>query len=130
MKLRIAPVVLLSVALLGCGSEEEVLVSTTSSEPAAATSTTEQTPPVTIAVTVGVDSGPERTESVALGSKVTLEITNPTDDDELHLHGYDLSTGDVAKGETASISFTADQAGEFEVESHVSEEVVLVIIVK
>jgi hypothetical protein len=82
---------------------------------------------VTIAVTVGVDSGPERVEQVALGSQVTLALTNPNEDDEFHLHGYDLSPGETPKGETATITFTADKIGEFEVESHHTADVLVVI---
>ena len=40
-----------------------------------------------------------------------------------------MSTGETAKGGTASISFTADKPGEFEVESHVTEEIILVVVV-
>ena len=83
-----------------------------------------------IDVTVGTDSGTDRVEEVALGSTVTLNIVNPSADDEYHLHGYDLSPGKTAKGETATITFTAEKAGEFEVESHVTEELLLTIIVK
>ena len=82
---------------------------------------------VTISVTVGVDSSPERIEQVALGSQVTLTLTNPDEDDEFHLHGYDLSPGETPKGETATITFTADKVGEFEVESHHTEDVLVVI---
>jgi hypothetical protein len=84
---------------------------------------------VTVDVTVGVDSSATRRVDVALGAPVTLNITNPGADDEFHLHGYDLSPGMTPKGETASISFTADKAGEFEVESHVTEEVLVVLVV-
>ena len=86
--------------------------------------------PVTIDVTVGTDSGKERVEQVVLGTEVTLNIVNPSADDEFHLHGYDLSTGETVKGATASISFTADKAGEFAVESHVTEELILTVVVQ
>lgn len=86
--------------------------------------------PTVIDVTVGENSGESRSEEVALGAEVTLNITNPDADDEFHLHGYDLGTGATKKGETASISFTADKAGTFEVESHVTEELILTITVK
>jgi hypothetical protein len=79
---------------------------------------------VSVDVTVGVDSGPTRRVDVALGAPVTINLTNPDADDEFHLHGYDLSPG-----ETASISFTADKAGEFELESHVTGEVLVVLVV-
>jgi hypothetical protein len=85
---------------------------------------------VVIDVTVGEDSGEDRTEKVALGSEVTLNITNPDEEDEFHLHGYDLSTGETPADETATITFTADKAGEFEMESHMSGEVLLVIVVE
>ena len=85
--------------------------------------------PVTINVTVGTDSGADRRESVALGAPVTVNLVNPGGDDEFHLHGYDLSTGETPKGVTSSISFTAEKAGEFELESHVSGEVLVVLVV-
>ena len=85
---------------------------------------------VVIDATVGEDSGEDRTEKVALGSEVTLNITNPDEEDEFHLHGYDLSTGETPADETATITFTADKAGEFEMESHMSGEVLLVIVVE
>ena len=87
------------------------------------------TGPVTIDVTVGTDSGRDRVENVPTGTDVTINIVNPTADDEFHLHGYDMSTGETAKGVTASISFTADKPGKFEVESHVTEEIILVVVV-
>ena len=85
---------------------------------------------VTVEVTVGVDDDPGRVERIALGSSVTLEITNPYEDDEFHLHGYDLSTGDTAADETATITFTADVAGTFEVESHVTDDVLVTLVVE
>ena len=85
--------------------------------------------PVTIDVTVGTDSGPDRVENLPTGTDVTINIVNPSADDEFHLHGYDMSTGETAKGVTASISFTADKPGKFEVESHVTEEIILVVVV-
>ena len=84
---------------------------------------------VTISVTVGTDSSPDRIEKVALGAQVTLSLTNPDADDEFHLHGYDMTTGETKKGETSTITFVADKAGEFEVESHVSEQVYVTIVV-
>jgi hypothetical protein len=84
---------------------------------------------VVIDVTVGEDSDDDRVVSVALGASVTLNITNPSADDEFHLHGYDLSVGETQMGETASLTFTADKAGEFEVESHATDAVILRIVV-
>ena len=86
--------------------------------------------PTEISVTVGTDSAADRIEEVALGSQVNITLTNPNADDEFHLHEYDLSTGDTPKGESAVISFTADKAGLFDLESHVTDEVLVIISIK
>ena len=86
--------------------------------------------PTEISVTVGTDSAADRVEEVALGSQVNITLTNPNADDEFHLHEYDLSTGDTPKGESAVISFTADKAGLFDLESHVTDEVLVIISIK
>ncbi len=86
--------------------------------------------PTEISVTVGTDSAVDRVEEVPLGSQVNITLTNPNADDEFHLHEYDLSTGDTPKGESAVISFTANKAGLFDLESHVTEEVLVIISVK
>jgi hypothetical protein len=85
---------------------------------------------VIIDATVGVDTGPERFETVPLGSNVVLSVTNPASDDEFHLHGYELGDAVVMPaGETETFSFLADQAGEFELESHETGDVLLVLSV-
>jgi hypothetical protein len=86
--------------------------------------------PIEISVTVGTDSATDRVEEVLLGSQVNITLTNPNADDEFHLHEYDLSTGDTPKGESAVISFTADKAGLFDLESHVTDEVLVIISIK
>jgi hypothetical protein len=134
MKTRVIVVVSAVLALGACsngadsGSTDTIVVPTSDSVADTTSDSTVSVPEnVTIAVTVGVDSGPERVEQVALGSQVTLTLTNPNEDDEFHLHGYDLSPGETPKGETATITFTADKAGEFEVESHHTEDVLVII---
>ena len=86
--------------------------------------------PTEISVTVGTDSAVDRVEEVPLGSQVNITLKNPNADDEFHLHEYDLSTGDTPKGESAVISFTADKAGLFDLESHVTDEVLVIISIK
>lgn len=90
--------------------------------------------PVQIGVTVGQNdftstNGADGVFDVPLGASVEIFVTNPSADDEFHLHGYDLEAS-TTKGQTGTISFTADQVGEFEIESHISETVVAKIIVK
>jgi hypothetical protein len=84
--------------------------------------------PVIIAVFVGTETGPDRIESVPLGSVVSLSIVNDAASDEYHVHGYDLGDGqEFAAGETAMFTFTADTAGDFEVESHATNSVLFVL---
>ena len=120
------------VALAGCSTGGESDASTTSAPTtvAPATTTTTLAGPVRVSVTVGEDSGPDRVETVALGASVEVVLVNPGATDNFHLHGYDIETGDVAAGTPATIGFTATRAGSFEIESHVTEEVYVVIDVK
>ncbi len=91
-----------------------------------ATAATAVEGPVQIDVMVGIDSGPQRVEMVTLGSDVTLNITNPNADDEFHIHVIELEQS-VAAGVTATFNFVADAPGAYEVESHVTNDVLLVI---
>lgn len=114
--------------LAACGSS-------TSSDTTVATSTTvvqtTTTPavgePLEINVTVGEDSDPDRIEIVDLGSSVTITLMNPNAADEYHLHGYDISTKKMEPGMPATISFTATEAGTFELESHITDDVLVVL---
>jgi hypothetical protein len=95
---------------------------------APATTAPATTVPGLIEVTVGVDSGEDRIERVALGSEVTIRIVNPGADDEFHLHDYDLGDGKlVPAGQLASFTFIVDRAGSFELESHETGEVYLIL---
>lgn len=85
---------------------------------------------VTVDIVVGKNSGPDRVEEVPLGAQVTLQFTNPDADDEYHVHGYDLGGGVTKKGEMKTFTFTADKAGDYEIESHISEKVLAVIRVQ
>lgn len=98
---------------------------TTISTDTTAIASTENTEKFTL--TVGENSGDTNIISFTKGSNVELTIVNPEADDEVHLHGYDLTTGELPKGETAVISFVADEVGDFEVESHISEEVLSIV---
>lgn len=82
--------------------------------------------PVQIDVVVGVDSGPDRVEHVTVGSDITLNITNPDAADEFHVHGVDLEQ-EAAAGEMRTFNFTVTEPGTIEVESHITEDVLVVI---
>ena len=116
------------VFLIGCGSSaSEAEPESSTSESTAVSSDTEI---VEISLTIGENSGPNEQQQVALGSTVRLSVVNPNASDEIHVHGYDISTGDMAAGETSVIEFVADEAGTFDIESHISEEVLLLLIVE
>lgn len=129
---NIALSVLAALSLTACGGSSDSSDTTAAPDKTAVSTDTSASKlaAVTVSVTVGTDSSPERVEKVALGAQVTLTLTNPDADDEFHLHGYDMSTGETKKGETSTITFVADKAGEFEVESHVSEQVYVTIVVE
>ena len=85
---------------------------------------------IDITLEVGASAGADVTHDVALGSTVRISITNPSEDDEYHLHGYDLTTGEVPAGETAIIEFVADVTGSFELESHHSGDLLMTLVVE
>ena len=80
---------------------------------------------IEIDVKVGVDDSPTRIEKVPLNAQVV--ITLQSDSDEVyHLHGYDLEQK-AAAGTEAQFSFTADMAGQFELESHTTDKVLMIL---
>jgi predicted phage tail protein len=86
----------------------------------------------TIDVTVGTDdfetTGGKSVFSVPKGTSVTINITDPNADNDFHLHVYDVEVSGK-KGEKATLSVTADQTGQFDVESHTSNKVIVVLVV-
>ena len=120
------------VASLGACSSGDSATDTTMPNAASPTnpSNSKMAAPTEISVVVGIDSSPDRIEEVTLGANVQVTLSNPNADDEFHLHGYDLSTGETKMGEVSIISFTADKAGDFEIESHITEDVLVIIRVK
>lgn len=82
---------------------------------------------VRINVTVGVDSGPDRIEEVSVGDSIELTMVNPDEDDEFHVHGFDLGGDETPAGEEKVFVFTATESGDFEVESHATGDVLVVI---
>jgi hypothetical protein len=69
---------------------------------------------VRVVVEKGVPQGGIVRRTVSKGDSVAIVVESDVAD-EIHLHGYDLST-DVAAGGTARLEFTADVPGRFEVE--------------
>ena len=128
----VATVALIAAALLitGCGGSDssdaaattETAVATTAPEPVTTTAPAEPVPtttaagPKTINVVVknaAPEGGIERA-TVAKGDEVVLVVHSDVAD-EVHLHGYDLST-DVPAGGVGRIRFVATVPGRFEAE--------------
>ena len=83
---------------------EQVTTTTPASQPQRVLVVVENAEPV----------GGVRQVPVEEGTEVELVVRADVED-EVHLHGYDL-TADVAPGQPARITFTADLVGEFEAE--------------
>lgn len=123
MKKVLGACAVLMMIVSGCASSD----STNSTITTVAATTTVAVEPLEIDVTVGENSGNDRIEVVALGDEVRITLVNPTQEDEYHLHGYDIVSKKMAPGAPATLSFTANVAGTFELESHVSNEVLVVL---
>ena len=130
LMLVLTPLVGLAACSSDSASTDTVVAVETTVNTFSDTSTTVSDGSITIEVVVGENSGPNRVEEVPLGTEVTLQFTNPDADDEYHVHGYDLGGGVTKKGEMKTFTFTADKAGDYEVESHISEKVLAVIRVQ
>jgi heme/copper-type cytochrome/quinol oxidase subunit 2 len=136
----------LSIGLVACGSSSyknsssATTVSGTATTAEADKPTPTSAPPVPAAVTngkatidvkVGTDdfttTKGTRVVSVPKGTSVTINLT-ATDAEDYHLHGYDIEQK-ADPGKTSTFEFTADQTGQFDLESHVTNNTLLVLVV-
>ncbi len=144
----VALVAVAVLALVGCGSDKPKTSSTTAASADPTTASTDDAPAttnappvpastnadgsVTVTVTVGTDdfdtTGGKRVVSVKKGTTITISLTDPAADEEYHLHGYDLEF-EGTKGNAGKVTFTADETGQFDLESHVTEKTLLVLVV-
>ncbi len=112
----------------GDETESEEISEATTEATSDETSATDEV--VEISVIIGQTSGSAVAYQATLGSTVRLKILNPDADDEFHLHGYDLDGGVSPAGQEALIEFTADKLGTFDLESHVTGEWILTLVVE
>lgn len=113
------------------GDDDEAASPTTTAVTTTAQTTTEappattEAPPATTApgtatirinyvIVGGEPRGGIQRDSIAQGRNVVITVTSDVAD-EVHVHGYDLMA-DVAPGAPATIRFTADAPGRFEIE--------------
>lgn len=122
---RLVATVLLAAAATGCGTEPSRAVGpASSSAPAASSAAPPSSSPaaqpavqtVRLSYAGGQVSGDTGRVAVPLDTTVDLVVTGDTAD-QVHLHGYDHYL-DVPAGGTATLRFTADRPGVFEVELH------------
>lgn len=82
---------------------------------------------ITLDISASAAASP-RTIEVPLGTAVTLEGTSEVTS-ELHVHGYEEHT-DLVAGEKYTLTFTADMAGVYEIETHDPDAVQATLSVK
>ena len=92
----------------------EAVTMTTGTNTAPATTTTAGPTTITIVVENAAPAGGIKRATVAKGDNVVLVVHSDVAD-EIHLHGYNLST-DVAAGGVGRIRFVATVPGRFEAE--------------
>ena len=108
-------------ALSGCASSSES-TETTQFVDSTTISPTTKVKSFALTLTVGDNTGADVVIDVEQDTQVVLTFVNPTSHDEIHLHGYDLTTGTMEKGAESVLSFQANKSGEFEIESHETGE--------
>jgi hypothetical protein len=111
-------------ALVSCGGSNEAATTTSL---AATAETLEPANVFEYTITVGENTGTDVVIEVPQGTTVSLSVVNPSSHDDVHLHGYDLSTGTIEKGETGSMMFDASKTGDFEIESHETGELISIL---
>ena len=128
MKKTVMSLSIAAVLLAGCGSSSST--DSTAASDATDTTTVVSSDVVEINLIVGENTGPEVKQTVPVGSTVRITFVNPNGPDEIHVHGYDLTTGEMAQGQESVIEFVASTTGTFDLESHVSEEIVMILTVE
>ncbi|TRZ74708.1 MAG: hypothetical protein D4R95_00025 [Actinobacteria bacterium] len=113
--------------------DEEVLDVTASTVVAPTDAVVNADGSVSINVIVGTDDyetlAGDRVIKVALGSAITITLTDANEDQDYHLHVYDVGV-EAKKGEPGVISLVLDQIGKFDVESHTTGKTLLVLVVQ
>jgi hypothetical protein len=133
--LRSVAIALLPLGLItgGCSSagtaSSSSVAPSTSADATTAAPTSAVRTDVTITVTVvnGVVTPSGATIRVKVGQSVAVEAISDVEE-ELHVHGYDKEL-ELTPGKPASVVFTANVKGTFEVETHKSGKLVAKLVV-
>ena len=133
---------------MGCGQDDDPSVAAPSAAPTSAvapTTSAAPTPtggstPATTPSTAAVDreitvtvakrriTPPTGRVTVSKGQSVRITVTSDVAD-ELHVHGYDR-TAPLSPGVPATVQFTADTPGLFEVETHTGGLVLCQLVIR
>ncbi len=128
-------------ALAGCGDDSGGTSSSTSpsadatptpvtiSAPTTAATASTPTADVTATITIagGKVTGGIQTINAKAGQTVMITATSDATE-EVHIHGYDKEL-ELTPGKPASITFTADTKGSFEIESHKTDKLLAKLVV-
>lgn len=115
-----AAVIVLAIAFIALRPDDSSTPTTSSAATTTATGTVATSTGTTAAPTPKPDPGPLLTSAgittikVSKGDQVRFRVRS-SGAEEIHVHGYDLKQ-DVAAGATATMHFTADVTGIFEIE--------------
>ena len=122
-----AAAVAFTIALAACGDSEEPV----REAPASSESVSDESAGVRV-VEVEIAEGRVSTDDdrveVRRGDTVRIVVTSDVDD-EVHVHGVEQTAALVA-GETATVEFTVDEAGLFEVETHEGDLLLFQLLVQ
>ena len=122
-----AAAVAFTIALAACGDSEEPVPEA----PASSESVSDESAGVRV-VEVEIAEGRVSTDDdrveVRSGDTVRIVVTSDVDD-EVHVHGVEQTAALVA-GETATVEFTVDEAGLFEVETHEGDLLLFQLLVQ
>ena len=122
-----AAAVAFTIALAACGDSEEPV----REAPASSESVSDESAGVRV-VEVEIAEGRVSTDDdrveVRSGDTVRIVVTSDVDD-EVHVHGVEQTAALVA-GETATVEFTVDEAGLFEVETHEGDLLLFQLLVQ
>jgi plastocyanin len=122
-----AAAVVFTVALAACGDSKEP----TPQASAPTVSVSDESAGVRV-VEVEIADGQVSTDDdqveVRRGDTVRIVVTSDVDD-EVHVHGVE-QTATLVAGETATVEFTVDEAGLFEVETHEGDLLLFQLLVQ
>jgi plastocyanin len=122
-----AAAVVFTVALAACGDSEEP----TAQASAPTVSVSDESAGdrvVEVEIADGQVSTDDDRVEVRRGDTVRIVVTSDVDD-EVHVHGVE-QTATLVAGETATVEFTVDEAGLFEVETHEGDLLLFQLLVQ